>query len=552
MNSIKVRRKQILARLELPMILIAKSGLQVNVLDDQWKILPTHSKGHNIPVAWLHDSLMSDEEWQICVDVFRFYVRTKSASTAYGLVGNTEIHLANGIPQLAELKAKWSGVPTHQKKSLNQFFGTLHKLGHKQFGEFHDFTKSHLDKDKKNNLDPTRGSLSDFEFDSLAKLINTTLGGIDWAQQRDLCFYSSQAFSQVRTAVANKLLLATVRRPMQLSLLKWCDLKPAGASFMDQRIDPANELGTLGSQTLQLRVFHAKEKNSSHQRSHPERYPIPLSEDLSTTLVQYKRMFMRGVSLLLEDSGLWVSEAELLRLAEHMPIFADARLFAWKVDSLDLFTAAFTDSSSLFHAADHQIAMDLRKIPSDRLSICKVTNNRIRHTVLTRGAQAGLPAAQLARITGVTVPAARHYVHLDYQSRRMIDVAYVGNEFLKRAFSGSVSLVPEGDEIIVGHDFKEIGGAKIARTCSSCMSVLGRPIGCYGCPNFRPILEADHRAELQIATDKLVANRNYLLNPLEVNSTKKLQSQIEWIKLTIEVCDEILAKRRAIDAEQVS
>lgn len=549
MNSIKGRRMQLLARLKLPMILTAKSGLQVDVMDNQWKILPTQSKGHCIPVAWLHDSLMSDEEWQLCVDVFAFYVRTKSASTAYGLVGNTQTHLANGIPEFVELKAKWSGLPTNQKKSLNQFFGTLRKLGHKQFGEFHDYAKSHLDKDKKNSLDPTRGSLTDFEFDSLAKLINTTLGRIDWSQQRDLCFYSSQAFSQVRTAIANKLLLATVRRPVQLSLLKWCDLVPAGASFMDQRIDPANELGTLGSPTLQLRVFYAKEKNSSHQRCHPERHPIPLSEDLSTTLVQYKRMFMRGLSLLLGNSGLLVSEADLLRLAEYVPIFADATLFAWKVDSLELFNAAFTEASTLFHASDQSLTMDLRKIPSDRSPICKATNNRIRHTVLTRGAQAGLPVAQLARITGVTVPAARHYIDLDYKSRRMIDVAYVGNEFLKRAFSGSVSLVPNGDEIIVGHDFNEVGGAKSARICSSCKSVLGRPIGCYGCPNFRPILEADHRAELQIATDKFVANRHYLLNPLEANSTGKLQKQIEWIKLTIEVCDEILAKRRSIDAE---
>jgi len=551
-GSIKARRRQSLAGLKQPMILTAKSGLQVNVMDNQWKILPTQSKGHCIPVSWIHNSQMPDEDWQLCVDVFSFYVRTKSASTAYGLVGNIETHLLNGIPELPEIKAKWSGLPTHHKKSLNQFFGTLCKLGHKRFVEFHDFTKRHLDKEKRNSLDPTRGSLTDFEFDSLAKLINTTLGEIDWTQQRDLCFYSSKAFSHVRTAVANKLMLATVRRPVQLSVLKWCDLKPTGSSFSDQRIEMANEVGTLGSSTLQLRVFHAKENNSSHQRSHPERYPIPLSEDLSTTLVHYKQLFMRGLSLLLDDSGLRVSEAKLLSLMEYIPIFAELTLFAWKVDSLDLFKAAFTETSTLFHAADHQITMSLQNIPSDRLPTCKATNNRIRHTVLTQGAQAGLPVVQLARITGVTIPAARYYVDLDYTSRRMIDVAYVGNEFLKQAFSGSVTLVPEGEEIIVGHDFKEVGGARSARTCSSCKSVLGRPTGCYGCPNFRPILEADHRAELKIAMDKLVANRNYLLNPLEVNSTRKLQTQIEWIKMTIDVCDELLARRSAIDAEQIS
>lgn len=552
MHSIKGRRQKYLGRLNQAMFVTTKSGLQINIMDDQWKILLTFSKGHTIPIAWLHDSMMTDDEWRLCVDVFIWYVRTKSASTAYGIVGNTETHLAQGIPDLTQLKGKWSGVPTHQKKSLNQFFGTLCKLGHKRFSEFHAFTRTNLDKEKRNTLDPESGSMTEFEFDSLAKLINTSLGAVDWSQKRCLGFYRSKAFSQVRTVVANKLMLATVRRPIQLSVLKWCDLIPAGASFKDRNISPHNELGTLGSPTLQLRVFHAKEKGGSHQRSHPERYPVPLSEDLSETLLQYKRLCLHGLALLLEESGLAVSEQNLIHLMINVPIFPDLELFKWEVHSLELFKGAFTEASSLFHAADQMLTMDLRKIPSDRAPTCKATNNRIRHTVLTRGAQAGLPAVQLARITGVTVPAARHYVDMDYESRRLIDVNYVGNEFLKRAFSGSISLVPEGDEVILGHEFNEVGGAKSTQTCKTCMTALGRPIGCYGCPNFRPILEADHRAELQIATDKLSANRAYLLSPLEVNSVRKLQVQIEWISLTIEVCDEMLARRSAIDAQQIS
>jgi hypothetical protein len=35
-------------------------------------------------------------------------------------------------------------------------------------------------------------------------------------------------------------------------------------------------------------------------------------------------------------------------------------------------------------------------------------------------------------MTGVTVPAARHYIDLDYVSRREIDTKYIGNEFLKK------------------------------------------------------------------------------------------------------------------------
>lgn len=552
MRSIKTERHTRLAGLNQATLVTAKSGLQISILDDQWKILPNVSKGNMIPVAWLHDSPMPDDQWQLCIDVFIWYVRTKSASTAYGIVGNTKEHLVHGVPDLTQLKGKWSGVPTHQKKSLNQFFGTLCKLGHKQFSGFHAFTRTNLDKDKRNNLDPESGSMTEFEFDSLAKQINTSLGSVDWLQQRNLAFYRSQAFRQVRTIVANKLMLAIVRRPIQLSVLKWCDLIPAGASFKDRNISPENELGTLGSPTSQLRVFHAKEKGGSHQRSHPERYPISLSEDLSETLLQFKRLCLHGLELSLKESGLAVSEQDLIQMMSNVPMFPDLELFTSRMHSLELLKSTFTESSSLFHAADHMLTMRLRGIPSDRAPTCRASNNRIRHTVLTRGAQAGLPAVQLARITGVTVPAARHYVDMDYESRRLIDANYVGNEFLRRAFSGSVSLAPEGEEEILGHDFKEVGGAKRARTCKTCKSNLGRPIGCYGCPNFRPILEANHRAELQIAIDKLSANRAFILNPLEANSIRKLQMQIDWIRLTIDVCDEILARRRAINAQQIS
>ena len=548
MNSAKSRRKECLVRLEHSLVVTAKSGLQVNILDDEWRLLPTSSKGYLIPIAWLHNSAMSDQDWHIIVDVYTHYVRTKAASTAFGVVGNTRRYFTDGIPELSEIKGKWSGLPTHQKKSLNQVFGTLCKLGRKRFVDYHNFTKNHLDKETNNNLDPTKGALTDIEFDSFAKLVNNKLASVDWSRHTDLPFYQSTAFALVRTAVASKLMLAAIRRPIQLSALKWCDLIPAGASFRDRDIEEMNEIGTLGASTLQLRIFHAKVKGSSNSRSHPERYPLHLSEELSLALVKYKRFCLRGVTLILEASDSKVEQEELLLIANNIPIFPSAKLFKWQVRCLETFKCAFTPTSTLFHATDQQLTFRF-KVPSDRVPICRVSNNRIRHTALTRGAQQGLSILQLARITGVTVPAARHYVDMDYESRRLIDENYLGNEFLKRTFSGSVTLAPDGEEMILGHHFNEVGGVKSKPTCNTCKAQLGRPLGCYGCPNFRPFLEADHRAELNIAQNKLDANRKFLLNPLETGSIRKLEIQIEWVKLTIAICDELLLKQKAIDVK---
>lgn len=551
MTSPRLRRQEQRTRQNQTLVITAKSGLVINILDDQWRILTNKSKGNVIPISWLHDSQMPDEDWQLIVEVYLHYVRTKAASTASGVVTNTKTHITDGIPSLVSLKSKWSGLKTNQKKGLNQFFCTLVALGHKRFSKHHAFTTNHLDKDTKNHFNPSKGALTDFEFDSLAKQINTKLYSINWCEQVDFSFYQSQKFTEVRNIVSNKLMLATIRRGIQLSVLKWSDIIPTGASFNDKTIKPMDEIGTIGAATLQLRMFHAKEKGGSNPRSHPERYPIYLSEDLSQTLVHYKRFCLWGISLLLEASGLQIGQETLLYIANDIPVFPDSSLFELQLDSFETFKSLFTPISTFLHASNIALTHPIRRIPvaSDRLPDCIATINRIRHTVLTRAAQQGLPAIQLARITGVTVPAARHYVDMDYESRLLIDKNYLGNEFLKRAFSGAITALAEGDEIVVGHNFNEVGGARSKLTCKTCKTQLGRPLGCYGCPNFRPILEANHRDELQLAQQKLEANRAFLFNPLQTNTIKKLERQIEWVKLTITICDEILAKQMAIDAE---
>lgn len=550
-TRVRVRRQEHRTRHNQTLVTTAKSGMAIDILDDQWQILPTKSKGHVIPISWLHDSQMPDEDWYLIVEVYLHYVRTKAASTASGVITNTKTHVIDGIPSLVSLKLKWSGLKTNQKKGLNQFFGALVALGHKRFAEYHTFTSAHLDKEAKNHLDPSKGALTDFEFDSLAKQINTRLNSTDWSERFDLSFYQSKKFSLVRNSVSNKLMLATVRRGIQLSALKWSDLIPTGASFNDKKIKPMDEIGTIGAATLQLRMFHAKEKDSSYPRSHPERHPLYLSEDLSQALVQYKKFCLCGISLLLETSELQIDQKALLDIANDIPIFPDNRLFQLKLGSVETFKGLFTSISTLFHATDFSLTNPIKYVPvaSDRLPNCTVTCNRIRHTVLTRAAQQGLPAVQLARITGVTVPAARHYVDMDYESRLLIDKNYLGNELLKRAFSDTITVVTKGEETIVGHNFDAVGGATYKLTCKTCKTKLGRPLGCYGCPNFRPILEANHRAELQLAHQKLEANRDFLFNRLQTNTIKKLEQQIEWVELTITVCDEILAKQRAIDAK---
>jgi hypothetical protein len=153
----------------------------------------------------------------------------------------------------------------------------------------------------------------------------------------------------------------------------------------------------------------------------------------------------------------------------------------------------------------------------------------------------------LAKITGVTVHSARHYIDLDYDSRLMIDDLYVGSEFLAAVFSNPLEQVSNDEDEVLDHEFNAVGGLRDKQCCTSCSAVMGRPIGCYGCNNFRPILEADHGKVLKLAELKLEANSKKLLSPEEKLSVEKLGKQVKWIKLTINVCNQVLENRRGIE-----
>lgn len=528
---------------------ISKSKLTVNVFDDEWILLPNKGKGWKVKVGWLHASDMCKEDKILVFDVYVHYASRNAAGTCATLITNTKRFLQGGIPSLKELKAFWSNLKVGQKKSLNQFFRCLVQLGNKEFNKYHRYTKSRLDKKVNNHLDPNKGSFNNIEFDSLSREINYRIRDVDWDVARDIDYFTGSSFSKVRNIVSSKILLSLVRRPIQISNIKWCDLIPEGASYDDNKIDD-NLISSIGANTLQLRIFLAKDDNLNGNRDVPESYPIHVSENLSEVIVKYKKLYTLGVRLMLDKSLLNISDKRLVKIIQNMPMFPSSDMFDQVFEKVSNIENIFSYESTAFHVSEGAIASAIRYIKpvSNRTSECIATSNRIRHTVLTRGARDGLSVNQLARMTGVTVPAVRHYIDLDYSSRKMIDEKYIGNEFLKRAFSTPVSIKDVDEEHIVDHNFNPVGVKRKLASCTKCSIKMGKPLGCYGCYNFLPILEADHRSELAIAENKKNFNEKGLLSPLKGNEVEKLEKQIFYIKCTIAICDDILSNKVLIDA----
>ncbi|MCB2576011.1 hypothetical protein KQ733_14970, partial [Listeria monocytogenes] len=77
----------------------------VNVADDVWVVLPNNGKGQRLCVDWIYSNSINGEDRKLILDVVIYYVRTKAASTASGVISNTKPFLGNGIPTLTKIKS---------------------------------------------------------------------------------------------------------------------------------------------------------------------------------------------------------------------------------------------------------------------------------------------------------------------------------------------------------------------------------------------------------------------------------------------------------------
>ena len=75
------------------------------------------------------------------------------------------------------------------------------------------------------------------------------------------------------------------------------------------------------------------------------------------------------------------------------------------------------------------------------------------------------------------------------------------------------------------------------------MTNICKPIGCYGCDNFTPYIEADHDANLTKIEQKISFNEGG--NP-DKGTLKKLQSSRLYCKATISLIDEVKLRIKGI------
>ncbi|MDU0111753.1 hypothetical protein RT723_01750 [Psychrosphaera aquimarina] len=551
---------------DLPETFTARSGDEIEVFNDYWELSGKGSKYQGQcykNVSWI-GSLQLDNDFKYAIiDTLIYYAQKKSAATfcTINLAVRKSFENVNSFERFKEI---WPELVDSRKKTTKSFFSVAYKHHEELMEKWYKFTQKFIYKATPSVLHPTKGRLTDFEYDSYLSTLRNLCNYFKTLNiyQIKECFFTKQAnsehynpdnenisFDSFRNLVSTRVLTQLVRRPSQICMIKWNDILPIGVSFNDEEVNM--EPMPIGAVSLHIRIHKVKQNDSDNEfRATVEKNSIHISEDISEFLLKYKVIYMHGFRQCLINSKVVLSDLELHKVFSYLPLIPDLSLFSFKFTNKNL-KEILDKTSEIFHVDGGSIGRRIASMidsPSDRTASLSVSNNRLRHTVASNAAFSGHSIEKIARITDVTIPAARIYIDLGTKERELIDEKYKGNDFLKRLFN-PVSKTSIDDEIIGSIDSGSLGIGKEKSACNACENKMRfhRPIPCYGCSNFVPIKEANHRNILEKVDQKLKFLEENALTNLQSGSTKRLLKAKKYIEVTITICDELIKQERAVE-----
>ena len=509
---------------------------QFDIFDDKWQL----GTKDFVYLDWMHNI---NYDPQTFIDL-----RVLLAKAASNLGHASVVRFAFGLKTLGnrlditEFQLTWLSLKDAYKKILSDLFQfAIKKANFPQFKALADFASKHSPKTKSgsNILDPEKGVYSEIEYDSIKEQLRLATTNL---QKNCNNAQDVHAFSLL---IACHLLIALVRRPTQLVQLKWSDVLPVGHKFSDHRSlkkesVPEKEFLFTDIECLHIRTFKGKD---GLFRGNAERNSHRLEPDLSSLLLIYRQQYESVFINTLEKQGINLTKDERYQIMLRCPILPEYQLFTMQFETKSNLFNAIGRSSDAFHKTAVSLRQNLGEFctelnfKSDRINSddLQLSNNRLRHTVLTSGAQQGLSAPYLASITGVTEQAVQPYIELSFEARLEIDLAFAEKDVLRKFGNMSVKNLQKQSGFVVRNEFdEEIGIRANPANCTSCSSKMGMPLGCYPCDNFTAFDEANHQQYL----DK--ALRKYEVNKLENNPVvlKKLKKIILYIQATIKICEE--------------
>lgn len=533
---------------------VSKAGFPFNAFDDIWTLDGLGRAGTSAKLDWMHEKGYSDADFIFIRMVIADKAVTLAANTISGTLGTLK-NLPCPITDIEWLKRAWATLSQSIQAAVIRTFSWLENADQKRFSLIHKWVLERKKAVKFKGYDAEKGAYSDIENQSIFTGLNQRINvlqalGFELKERskfRVSCVGKLTSFGLV---LGNLLLVAIVRRPAQLIQLKWNDIIPVGASFDDARISTDSEYEFVDVEQLQIRMYKAK--IGATFRGEIEIHPLYFNHELSKSILFYRKEYQRRLLMWLEELGIYLSDEESIEIMSRCPVFYQDSLFKTKFEDKQQLFSAISENGQGFHHNSTCFIASLKssaeKIPlkSDRVPLKKlrISNNRVRHTVISNGVRQGLDDIQLAKITNVTVAAVKPYIDFSHEARVLIDNKFDKSKFLINAFSVTVSELKQKPEYSIIDEFdQEIGRVKGLINCESCKVKQAKPMGCYGCENFIAMHGADHQSQLEKAKFKLQINQE---SGESETVLQKLKTQIFWIELTILKCAELTIHRREL------
>jgi hypothetical protein len=130
------------------------------------------------------------------------------------------------------------------------------------------------------------------------------------------------------------------------------------------------------------------------------------------------------------------------------------------------------------------------------------------------------------------------------KGRVAINEAMAGQRVLSQFARISLNELKNLDDFIVKNEFDEVQGSLKNNTpCQTCKARICKPMGCYGCDNFRPFWDADHKSNLVMIEQKIAFNEGS--NP-DKYTLKKLQRSRLYCEATISLIIETKLNERGL------
>lgn len=508
-------------------------GVQFNCFGDEWRLsLTVHCKLEHI----YETNFGLNEHIKLRL-VLADVAVTKSTQVAREVVNFVSGGKLSSLTVKAVKKSVAQGRSENKSdvrlRQLKTFIIALQKR-FTEYDELLDEVRSYkVHNSKPNVYDADKGALTEFEYHSLKQRLDQLSHEI--TARIEMGGLSYGALIVYRSLIIMRLLIITSRRPSQLSMLKWCDLQIGMTSILDE---------------FAIAIPSAKKFNARGFRHSFEGMAIPLNEEFSRELFGFKAASFKYLKNIFSKACRDFCPEKFAQVFDFFPLIPHAGLLTSSrsqrielPESFEELIQLLGPKSSTFHTEGSgsitgSFSM-LDEITSDRgVNVNKSAGSRrFRHTVGSMLALKGFDILTISNSLGVTPKAAKYYIDLMPESRRQIDEKVKDLRSLAKRFIGHVVTRVEQNNAIYDESGFVCGGVENASACLICTDA--RPIGCYGCENFRPLASANHQEVLK-QVKKI--HDNWLEAGADGVVLAPIRNKIKSIEATIIACEREMTK----------